>query len=69
MTSSEELLGFSVVGIAIWSLILSAIISGSTKSNKLLNHAKAQTLLLADLAKKAGSDSERVKNIVDEAFK
>ena len=66
---SGELLGYSVLGLVIWSVILSAIISGATKSNKLLNHAKAQTLLLAELANKTGSDPERVKAIVDEAFK
>ena len=67
--NSDELIGYSLLGLVIWSLILSLIISGATKSNKLLNHAKAQTLLLAELAKKAGVESERIKNIVDEAFK
>ena len=66
---SNELLAYSALGLIIWAIILSAIIGGATKANKLLNHAKAHTLLLAELAKKAGSDPERVKNIVDEAFK
>ena len=65
----DELIGYSLLGLVVWSLILSAIINSSTNANKLLTHAKAQTLLLAELAKKAGADPEEVKAIIDKAIK
>ena len=56
-------------GLLIWAFVLSAIIKSAVNSDKLLNHLKAQTKLLADMAIKAGSDPEKVHKVLVEAFK
>ena len=63
------LIAIAGIGLLIWAFVLSAIIKSAVNSDKLLNHLKAQTRLLADMAIKTGSDPEKVKKVLAEAFK
>jgi len=58
-----------VVGFLIWAVIISAIIRNAVNADRLLKHSEAQIRLLADMAIKVGSDPDKVKKVVTEAFK
>ncbi len=68
MEQSTEFIIGAIVGLLVWALILSAIISSSVKSKQMLNNARAQTLLLAEMAVQAGCNPDKVEGIVMKAI-
>lgn len=61
----DDLMLYAVVGLIVWAIILSAIISSATRSKKIERQLRIQTDLLAAIGKKQGLTDEEIKRISD----
>lgn len=65
MESAEVILSV-IIGLAVWSFILSSIISASSRSKKIELLLKKQMILLAKLAHKQGIDKDEINAILNQ---
>ena len=63
--SPGDILLYSIIGLGIWSAILSAVISKYTRAKKIELHLKKQTMLLAKMAQKAGVPDSEINVILN----
>ena len=63
--NSNDILTYSIIGLVVWGVILSFIISGATRSKSIELRLKIQTLLLAKMAQRQGVPDTEVADIIN----
>ncbi len=61
---TSTILAASFAGLIVWAIILSVIISNSSRSKEILQQLRRQTYILAKMAEKQGVPSNEINDIL-----